>query len=57
MALGALFSQSIAEQGWRDKSAGILFKQSTLSDISLERFLNTVNGYLTSTFLCAKEFI
>lgn len=38
-------------------NAGILFKQSTLSDISLERFLNTVNGNLTSTFLCAKEFI
>lgn len=38
-------------------NAGILFKQSTLSEISLERFLNTVNGNLTSTFLCAKEFI
>ncbi|WP_394225092.1 SDR family oxidoreductase [Pseudoalteromonas spongiae] len=38
-------------------NAGILFTQSTLSDISLERFLKTVNGNLTSTFLCAKEFI
>ena len=38
-------------------NAGILFPQSQLKDISLERFQTMMNGNLMSCFLCCKTFI
>lgn len=38
-------------------NAGILFTQSQLSDIELERFQTVMNANVTSCFLCCKAFI
>ncbi|MEZ8823086.1 SDR family oxidoreductase [Vibrio amylolyticus] len=38
-------------------NAGILFTQSVLSDVSLERFQKVMNANVTSCFLCCKAFI
>lgn len=38
-------------------NAGVLFTQSELADISLERFQKVMNANVTSAFLCSKAFI
>ncbi|OIQ26535.1 SDR family oxidoreductase [uncultured Vibrio sp.] len=38
-------------------NAGILFTQSVLSDVSLERFQKVMNANVTSCFLCCKAYI
>lgn len=38
-------------------NAGILFTQSQLSDIELERFQTVMNANVTSCFLCCRAFI
>jgi NAD(P)-dependent dehydrogenase (short-subunit alcohol dehydrogenase family) len=38
-------------------NAGILFTQSKLSDIDLERFQTVMNANVTSCFLCCKAFL
>ena len=38
-------------------NAGILFPQSQLCDIDVERFQKIMNSNITSCFLCCKEFI
>lgn len=38
-------------------NAGILFKQTTLVDVELERFNRVMQGNVTSCFLCCREYL